>query len=135
MGRSRSRLRPGAAAEVMGSEELLRSLYASFNARDADAVLAATTEDVDWPNAWEGGRVRGHEAVRAYWTRQWAEIDPHVEPVSFTTLPDGRVAVDVLQTVRTLDGDLISENRVVHVYETHDALVSRMTVEEPVPRS
>jgi hypothetical protein len=120
---------------MMDSEQLLRSLYANFNARDVDAVLAATTDDVDWPNAWEGGRVSGHQAVRTYWTRQWAEIDPHVEPLSITTLPDGRIAVDVLQTVRTLDGDLISQNRVVHVYETQNALVSRMTVEEPVTRS
>jgi hypothetical protein len=23
--------------------------------------------EVDWPNAWEGGRVVGHAAVRDYW--------------------------------------------------------------------
>jgi uncharacterized protein YbjT (DUF2867 family) len=38
-------------------EQRLPDLYASFNARDVDAVLAATAADVDWPNAWEGGRV------------------------------------------------------------------------------
>src|ERR1700736_1670990 len=79
----------------MDYEQRLRSLYDDFNARDVDAVLAATTEDVDWPNAWEGGRVHGHQAVREYWTRQWAQIDPHVEPLSITTRPDGRVALDV----------------------------------------
>jgi hypothetical protein len=36
------------------------------------------TDDIDWPNGWEGGRVSGKDAVRAYWTRQWAEIDPHI---------------------------------------------------------
>src|SRR5205085_3557006 len=39
---------------------------AAFNAREIAAVLGAMTEDVDWPNAWEGGRLRGKEAVRDY---------------------------------------------------------------------
>ena len=40
-------------------ERLIRDLYASFNARDIDAVIALMAPDVDWPNAWEGGRVHG----------------------------------------------------------------------------
>jgi hypothetical protein len=105
-------------------------MYAAFNARDIDAVLAAMTEDVDWPNAWEGGRVRGQEAVRAYWTRQWAEIDPRVEPISIAARPNGAVAVDVQQVVRSLDGELLSDGRVVHVYGLRDGLVARMDVEQ-----
>jgi hypothetical protein len=111
------------------AEQRLRALYADFNARDVDAVLAATTEDVDWPNAWEGGRVHGREAVRGYWTRQWAEIDPRVEPTSITTRPDGRIAVQVHQVVRNLAGELLAENDVVHVYTMRDGLISEMTVE------
>ena len=114
----------------MGAEEQLRSLYLAFNARDVDGVLAATSEDVDWPNAWEGGRLHGHEAVRDYWTRQWAAIDPNVEPGAITVRPDGRVAVDVHQVVRSLAGDLVAENDVVHVYEIRDGLITRMDVEE-----
>jgi hypothetical protein len=109
----------------------LRSLYVDFNARDLDALIAAMTEDVDWPNAWEGGRLRGREAVRAYWTRQWSEIDPHVEPLDIARLPDGRTAVEVQQTVRGLDGRLLGEGRVRHVYELRAGLVARMDVEEP----
>lgn len=114
----------------MTDEERLRSMYAAFNARDIDAVLAAMTEDVDWPNAWEGGRVRGQEAVRAYWTRQWAEIDPRVDPISIAARPNGAVAVDVQQVVRSLDGELLSDGRVVHVYALRDGLVARMDVEQ-----
>src|SRR3546814_11112882 len=61
--------------------QLLRAAYAAFNARDIDAALALMTPDVAWPRAFKGGFVRGHEEVRAYWTEQWSEIDPHVEPV------------------------------------------------------
>src|SRR5439155_505574 len=63
--------------------ELLVKTYAAFNARDVDATLAAMHPDVDWPDGMEGGRVRGHPAVRDYWTRQWSRIDPHVEPRGF----------------------------------------------------
>ena len=87
----------------MTHDGLLRDLYDAFNARDVEAVLAAVTEDVDWPNAWEGGRVHGKDAMRSYWTRQWAEIDPRVVPVETAELGDGRVAVAVEQTVLDLD--------------------------------
>ena len=36
-------------------EDLLGRMYAAFNARHIDAVHP----DVDWPNGWEGGLVRG----------------------------------------------------------------------------
>jgi hypothetical protein len=107
----------------------LRTMYVAFNARDIQEVLAQLAPDVDWPNAWEGGRVRGHDAVGDYWTRQWAEIDPSVEPTAFTSLPDGRIAVDVHQVVRGLDGTLLAENDVQHVYSFRGDLVLRMDVE------
>ncbi len=105
-------------------------LYRAFNAREIDALLDEMTDDVDWPNAWEGGRLLGHEAVRDYWTRQWSEIDPTVEPVDVVTRPDGSIAVEVAQTVRALDGSVIVENRVRHVYVLRDGLIARMDVEE-----
>jgi len=99
----------------MSDEEQLRSLYDAFNARDVDAALAGMREDVDWPNGWEGGRVRGRDAVRDYWMRQWKALDSHVEPLSFDTRPDGRVAVKVRQLVRAPGGELLSEGDVLLV--------------------
>lgn len=75
--------------------ELLRTAYATFNARDIDAALALMTPDVAWPKAFKGGFVCGPEEVRAYWTEQWSEIDPHVEPVSFHPGEDSRILVHV----------------------------------------
>ena len=83
--------------------ELLRAAYAAFNARDL------TPPSPPWPRTWlgrkafKGGFVRGHQEVRAYWTEQWSEIDPHVEPVSFHPEGAGRILVDVHQVVRGLD--------------------------------
>jgi ketosteroid isomerase-like protein len=110
-------------------ERLLRAMYRAFNAREIDRVLSAMTTDVDWPNAWQGGRVRGHEAVRDYWRQQWSAIDPTVDPAAFATRPDGKIAVEVRQVVRALDGMLLSEGRVVHVYTFSEGLISRMDVE------
>lgn len=62
---------------------VLRAAYAAFNARNIDSALALMTSDVTWPKAFKGGFVQGPEEVRAYWSEQWSEIDPHVEPVVF----------------------------------------------------
>ena len=63
--------------------EFLKRLYEHFNAREMESVLAAMHEDVMWANGMEGGHVHGRDAVRAYWTRQWAMIDPRVDPVDW----------------------------------------------------
>jgi ketosteroid isomerase-like protein len=109
-------------------ERSLRALYEAFNRRDIEAVLAALHPDVDWPNAWEGGRVQGRDAVRDYWTRQFAEIASHVEPQGFSVSEDGRVAVAVHAVVRSLDGALLADHTVMHVYVFRDGLVERMDV-------
>jgi ketosteroid isomerase-like protein len=113
---------------MSAAEELVRRAYEAFNARDLDAALALMAPDVDWPNAWEGGRMIGHDAVHEYWTRQWAEIDPRVEPVGVRELPDGRIAVDVHQIVRSRAGELLADTRVEHVYTVRDGLIARMEV-------
>lgn len=108
----------------------LRSLYDAFNARDIDSMLAAMTPDVDWPNGWEGGRVVGREQVRDYWERQWAAVDPTVEPEHISERPDGGLEVLVHQVVRGLEGQTLVDARIRHVYWFRDDLVSRMEIEE-----
>ena len=114
----------------MSNDEVLRSMYDAFNARDIDGVLATMADDVDWPRAFKGDRVRGHEAVRDYWREQWAEIDPRVDPVDIGQRADGLVEVRVHQVVRDLDGKVLADGEVLHVYEIRDGLVARMDVEE-----
>ena len=111
------------------NEQLLRKLYAAFNARDIELTLASLHPDVDWANGMDGGRVQGRDAVRAYWTRQFGLIDGHVEPEAFEELPDGRVSVTVHQRVHDLDGKLLSDGQVRHVYELRDGLIARMEID------
>ena len=110
------------------THQLLRTAYQRFNARDLDGVLALMHVDVDWPNGWEGGRVRGHDGVRQYWTRLWAALRSHVEPVRFETGGSGETTVTVRQVVRDTTGTILSEGLVQHVYEFQDGLIKRMEI-------
>jgi ketosteroid isomerase-like protein len=114
--------------EVRG---LLEDAYEAFNRRDIDGALAGMAPDVDWPNAWQGGHVSGHDAVRDYWTRQWRELDPEVHPVAMTLEDDGRVRVLVEQTVRQVGEAEGTVGQVVHAYTLRDGRVTRMDVEAP----
>ncbi len=108
--------------------ETLRDVYDAFNARDIDTVLSAMHPEVEWPNGWEGGYVFGREGVRDYWTRQWKAIDPHVEPVSFETDESGSIVVKVHALIRDLEGKIVSDGHVVHVYQFEDGLIRSMEI-------
>ena len=113
---------------MTAEQTVLERTYAAFNARDIDTAMSVMHPDVLWPNAMEGGTVVGHAAIRAYWTRQWALIDPRVEPRSFTVEPDGRVAVPVHQVVRDLAGTILKEATVEHVYAFEGGLIKSMEI-------
>lgn len=110
------------------SASLLRSVYSAFNARDIDAAQALMTLDVEWPRAFKGGYVHGYDAVRAYWTEQWGEIDPHVEPVALHMESPDQVLVDVRQVIKGLDGKLMSDGIVHHRFTIVDGLIRKMDV-------
>jgi hypothetical protein len=114
--------------------EPLRAAYTAFNARDIDAALALMTADVTWPKAFKGGFVRGPEEIRAYWTEQWSEIDPHVEPVAFHPEDAGQVLVDVHQVVRDLAGAVLADEHVGHRFTIEHGLIQSMEV-CPIPSS
>ena len=92
------------------------------------------TPDVAWPKAFKGGFVRGPEEVRAYWTEQWGEINPHVEPVSFHPEENGRILVDVHQVVRDLAGAVLADELVGHRFTFEHGLIQAMEVSSlPLP--
>ena len=118
------------------AERVLRSAYCAFNARDIQAATELMDPEVDWPNAWEGGRVVGHAAVRDYWSRQFAAISSKAEPEGFTEEVDGSITVDVHQVVHDVSsGQLLSDSRVRHRYRLEGGLVVRMDVLEPEDES
>ena len=108
--------------------EFLRRVYALFNARDIENVLAAMHPDVVWANGMEGGHVHGRDEVRSYWKRQWAIIDPHVEPVEISSNGEGEVVVKVHQVVRDPKGNLLADRVVIHVFQIQNGLIQSFDI-------
>ena len=116
--------------------EMLKRVYAGFNARDIDAVLAVLSDDVAWANGMDGGHVHGREAVREYWTRQWTVVSPHVEPVGFHRTADGAIIAEVWQSVRDLEGKPLQgqthglkDKTVGHVFRLREGKVARFDIQ------
>jgi len=111
---------------VADTKTVIEQAYSAFNKRDIDGALALMTHDVSWPRASEGGKVVGKEEIRAYWTRQWGEFDPHVEPLAITEGDGGKVRVRVHQIVKSLQGDVLSDSEVLHVFTVKSGLIAAM---------
>jgi len=112
------------------TQALIANAYSAFNHRDIDSALALMSENVSWPKASEGGRVVGKEEIRSYWTRQWKEFDPHVEPLEIIERESGVTEVKVHQLVKSLGGDVLFDGEVWHVYTIAHGLIERMDLKE-----
>lgn len=117
--------------------QVIKRIYDCFNARDIDGVLSELANDIVWANGMDGGHVHGHEAVRDYWTRQWAVVSPQVEPVNFQTRDEGVVAVEVIQSVFDLDGQRLKgqtqglkDKTVIHIFCIEDGKIARFDIED-----
>ena len=114
----------------MINQELISQVYFAFNQRDIDATLVLMSENVSWPKASEGGRVVGKQAIRDYWTRQWAEFDPRVEVLEVVDHEMGKTDVKVHQLVKNLKGDVLSDTELWHVYTIANGLIERMDIKD-----
>jgi len=110
-------------------QDLIKKAYSAFNARDIDKALSTMHPDVQWPQAFEGGYAIGHKEIRKYWTRQWKEINPNVEPVGFNERQDGTLEVTVHQVVKDLKDNLMFDGTIKHIYTLQDSLIRRMDIE------
>jgi hypothetical protein len=111
------------------TDSLIAQAYSAFNQRNIDGALALMSDSVSWPKASEGGRVVGKEEIRAYWTRQWREFDPHVDPLEVIDQA-GKTHVRVHQLVKSLSGEVLSDSEVWHVYTIANGLIERMDIGE-----
>ena len=114
---------------MVNNEALVRQLYKGFNRRDIPAALTLLAENIDWANGMDGGHVHGREAVRAYWTKQCAAIAPRVDPLRISRRDDGATAVEVHHVVRDLEGKVLLDETVRHVFQIEKRLVTRFDIE------
>ena len=110
---------------------LIKKAYSAFNDRNIEDALSTMQPNVQWSKAWEGGYISGHDEIRQYWTRQWKEINPNVEPVEFTERPNGSLEVEVHQKVKDLQGNSVFDGTVMHIYTFEDGLIKTMDIELP----
>ncbi len=108
---------------------IIEQAYSAFNQRDIDSALALMTDDVSWPKASEGGTIIGKEEIRAYWNRQWSEFNPYVEPLTITEDEAAKHRVRVHQLVKSLEGNVLSDGEVVHVFTLSGGLIAVMELE------
>lgn len=110
---------------------LLIDAYRRFNGRDIDGLLSMMTDDVEWADPQNQSVLRSKEALREYWSGQFAVADPQLVPTEFEpgSGPDEIVAV-VEQEIRGLSGKiLVGRTEVRHRYLFRDGLVRRMVVD------
>lgn len=117
--------------------QLIKRLYDCFNSRDLDGVLVALDDDVAWANGMDGGHVYGHNALRDYWTRQWAAVSPHVKPIGFKVVADGAIVVEVIQSVFDLNGQPLSgqthglkDKTVMHIFRIDGDKIKRFDIQD-----
>ena len=110
-------------------KEVIKKAYTAFNERNIDDALSTMQTDVQWSKAWEGGYISGHHEIKQYWTRQWTEINPKVEPIGFKERDNGSLEVKVHQNVKDLQGNLMFDGTVKHIYTFQGGLIKTMDIE------
>ncbi|MGB6831470.1 MAG: ketosteroid isomerase, partial [Terracidiphilus sp.] len=63
-----------------------------------------------------------------YWQRQFAILNPHVEPLGIEQNADGRFQVQVHQAVHDLAGKLLLDTEVRHFYTIKGGFIERMDI-------
>ncbi|MCP2024950.1 hypothetical protein L1276_000090 [Flavobacterium sp. HSC-32F16] len=110
-------------------EDTIYKAYTAFNERNIDNALSTMQPDIQWSKAWEGGYISGHDEIKQYWTRQWTEINPKVDPVGFNQRENGSLEVKVHQNVKDLQNNVMFDGFVKHVYTFQNGLIKTMDIE------
>jgi ketosteroid isomerase-like protein len=116
--------------DTPSNQELIKKAYQAFNNRDIETILQMMHPDIKWSRAWEGSYAYGHDEVKAYWQRQWQEINPKVTPVGFVERANGTLEVEVDQLVKDLDSNILFEGKLKHVYTIDNRLLKQMDIEQ-----
>ena len=112
------------------NQQFLQNLYDAFNKREIETIIALMRPDVKWANGLEGGFVYGRDAVRAYWTDQFKDIQPELETLKFETDENGRHIVTVHQIVKDLQCNVLADTTVHQIFTIEDGLISRYEIGE-----
>jgi hypothetical protein len=104
------------------SSDYLQNLYDVFNKREIEIIISMMAEDVKWANGMEGGYVFGRDNVREYWREQFKVIRGQLEPLEFE-INENRAVVKLRQIVRDLQGNLLDDKTVEHIFTFENGLI------------
>ena len=114
---------------MISNEVFLQNLYDAFNKREIEIVLSMMKENVKWANGMEGGFVYGRDNVREYWRKQFETINPQLEATEFGIDETGRNVVTVHQVVKDLNGNLLADKTVTHIFTIENGLIKTFEIE------
>jgi ketosteroid isomerase-like protein len=107
-------------------------LYKAFNDRDVGTLMDAMHPDVDWPNFLEGGRVRGRDALRQYWSEQFAMVQPEASPIEMLEVSGDRIVVRLHYLIKAMEGGGVWTDEITsNTFTFADDLVLSMDWGEP----
>jgi len=104
-------------------------IYDNFNKRNIDFVIHKMTSDVKWADGMDGGFVYGHEGVREYWTRQFKLVSSNVTPLDVRE-NNGKIIIKVHQVVQDIDGKLIADETVTHIFKLEGDKIAHFDIEK-----
>ena len=108
-----------------------KSLYTNFNNRNIDLVIANMAGNVQWANGMDGGYVYGHDGVRAYWKKQFEIVSSNVTPLEIIE-ENGIIKIKVWQVVHDVNGNLLSDNIVYHLFALKKGKITRFDIDNNV---
>jgi hypothetical protein len=108
--------------------QYFETLYDNFNQRNIELVINNMARDVKWANGMEGGYVNGHQGVREYWTKQFKMVSSKVTPLEISEEND-EVRIKVRQVVHDLEGNLLGDDLVTHVFKLEGERIIQFDIE------
>ena len=118
---------------ISSKQQFLKNLYEAFNKREIETIISLMHPDVKWANGMEGGFVYGRDQVREYWRKQFEIIQGQLEPLEYETDENNRSIVTVHLVVRDLEGNLLLEKTVQHIFTIENDLISLFEIGDTEP--
>jgi len=112
-------------------DHFFKTLYQNSNDRKIDTIIVHMQDDVEWANGMDGGYVYGQEAVKEYWKRQFAVVSSNVTPLKIHASNDV-VKIKVHQVVHDLDGKLLADEIVWHIFHMQKDKIALFVIGEKI---
>lgn len=106
---------------------VLSALHRAIEDHDIEALVALFHPEARIPDSLDQGLLVGHQEIRAYFLRQFAEMQVGATLLWVHPLPDDRADAIIHVTVHNPQGDFRWEGQVAASYRLDQGLIAEMT--------